>query len=500
MASLRGSYNDPTSNSGWTFVPAPGSPESNLNTTTTIPDTAPVSGSAYQWSTRPSHNSIFDLSPSLSPSSDDFVAIDATLVFRSLVASALLQYASSAMAMPWEVGKMLLQVQWVPRNVDEPEEEVEQVAEDDDNFSDSSHDDEAYFADPSNPSRRVPPRPADEQGYIIRHSILEEGTRPEYIIPVGSANGVWEMIKCLGRFRAEGWFALWKGLLTSCISDVISTTMQPIIHNVLLSVFHSSLGSSSFDQPPLLLPLASHVITGFILSPLDLIRTRLIVQSFLPRYRSYSGPVDALSQILRDEGGLSGIYLHPHLLIPTLLDNTLRPLVSAILPQLILSSSNTRLISPSSNPIAFNALEMAAGCAGLLITLPFETVRRRLQVQARGNAKPIKGCVELRPVPYNGVVDTFWHILTEERSDLPVRRMTRRREGKGKGRAESGTSGADKDSEINANQTDEGGWLRHTGVGQLYRGFGMRLGASAIVFVLAFFTAGEDVDGGWAEL
>ena len=40
---------------------------------------------------------------------------------------------------------------------------------------------------------------------------MEEGTRPEYIIPVGSASGVWDMIKRIGRFRGEGWLALWKG-------------------------------------------------------------------------------------------------------------------------------------------------------------------------------------------------------------------------------------------------------------------------------------------------
>jgi hypothetical protein len=40
---------------------------------------------------------------------------------------------------------------------------------------------------------------------------MEEGTRPEYIIPVGSASGVWDMIKRVGRFRSEGWLALWKG-------------------------------------------------------------------------------------------------------------------------------------------------------------------------------------------------------------------------------------------------------------------------------------------------
>lgn len=130
------------------------------------------------------------------------------------------------------------------------------------------------------------------------------------------------------------------------------------------------------------------------------------------------------------------------------------------------------------------------------MTLPFETVRRRLQVQVRGTAKPVRGCVELRPAPYNGVVDTFWHVLTEERSDLPVKRRRERRRmnkagAKGKGRAE--------DEEGSGETDEEEGWFRNTGIGQLYRGLGMRLGASAIVFVLVLFS-GEERDGGWAEL
>ena len=50
---------------------------------------------------------------------------------------------------------------------------------------------------------------------------MGEGTRPEYVIPVGSASGVWGMIKRVGRFRSEGWLALWKGthplLMYMCI-------------------------------------------------------------------------------------------------------------------------------------------------------------------------------------------------------------------------------------------------------------------------------------------
>jgi fusion and transport protein UGO1 len=80
-------------------------------------------------------------------------------------------------------------------------------------MSETSSNDDSYFADPHTPplTRFPAPHPTDEQGYVIRRSVLEEGTRPEYIIPVGSADGVWGMIKRIARFRGEGWLALWKG-------------------------------------------------------------------------------------------------------------------------------------------------------------------------------------------------------------------------------------------------------------------------------------------------
>jgi fusion and transport protein UGO1 len=256
--------------------------------------------------------------------------------------------------------------------------------------------------------------------------------------------------------------------------------MQPLIQNLLQSIFLPTM--SPFQQPPIALPVASHLITGFLVSPLDLIRTRLIVQSFTSRHRTYSGPFNALSQILRDEGGLKGIYLHPHLLIPGVIDNVLRPAVSLALPGLLAKYLGAH-ISEDTNPIAWGFAELGGSCIGLLVTLPFETIRRRLQVQVRGTAKPLKGCVELRPAPYNGIVDVFWHIMTEERSDLPIRRRRKRRGGKEE----------DADEEIG------GGWLRNCGLGQLYRGLGMRLGASGIVFLLALLS-GEERDGGWAEI
>jgi fusion and transport protein UGO1 len=82
---------------------------------------------SYQWTTRPAHNSIFDLSPSLDLSEPS--TLNLSLLLRSLVASALLQYTSTALVMPLEVGKLLLQIQWIPKDAPAPSSEVHEEDE-----------------------------------------------------------------------------------------------------------------------------------------------------------------------------------------------------------------------------------------------------------------------------------------------------------------------------------------------------------------------------------
>ncbi|KAF9243824.1 mitochondrial carrier domain-containing protein [Melanogaster broomeanus] len=480
--SLRDQYSPPSTQ--WLFVPPP---SSNLNAPGS--SISNISSTSSKWTTRPAPNSIFDLSPSLNvgePSS-----VDVPLLFRSLVASALLQYSSTAMVMPLEVGKLLLQIQWVPKDAptQEPEEEVEEEIE---TLSDTTNEEESYFVDPTaGPTKYPAPKLVDDKGYVIRTSVMEDGTRPEYIIPVGSAGGPWSMMKRMANFRGEGWLSLWKGLLTSCIHDVIFTNVQPLVDSTLHSLVVSSQGG--FYKPPLLLPVASHVLTGILLSPLDLVRTRLIAQSSTQRYRTYTGPLNAFSEILANEGGLKGIYFHPHLLIPTVLETGLRSLIHVTLPAMIAPRLGLGPhVAADTHPIAWVFAEVVASCAGLLVTLPIETVRRRLQVQTRGTATPLRTCVETRPVPYNGVVDALWHILTEERSDLPIRGLRRKRAGEKEKR--------EGEQEDQMKVEGGGNWLRYTGIGQLYRGLGMRLAVSAIVFLFASVGGGDDAEGGWAEL
>ena len=252
--------------------------------------------------------------------------------------------------------------------------------------------------------------------------------------------------------------------------------MQPLLQDILLSLFPSHPTSS----PPFLVPFASHLLTGIILSPLDLVRTRLIAQSSLPRHRTYTGPLNALVQILQHEGGLGGLYLHPHLLIPAALDNAARPFVNLVLPSLLATQLG---VDRDSHPIIWTATELVAGCLSSLITTPIETVRRRLQVQTRGTGN-FKPCVETRPRPYHGVVDTVWRILTEERSDTP--RSSRKTRGKGK--------------ERESNEVEDEGWVTFGGIGQLYHGLGMNMGAVFVVSLLTALAGGQEAESGWAEL
>ena len=497
---------------------------------------------------------------------------------RALLVSGALQYTSTCLAMPFEVGKLLLQVQWVPRDdvwvqvtqaaaankiiqqrqlqqaqqdalQEDPEEAqddpwagtVPSQAEDwqDDNGTESplrdsddlnyvddealsdEEDADAYFKDissrPSRPdaklyaTKRRRQRDTDASGYVMRRSVHDDGARPEFVMPVVVRGGVWEMIKAVGRGK-EGWLGLWKGSLTSFVLEITSSTIQPIISSILSLLAPSALtplplAYSPYPYKTLGLLLSSHLATGILISPLDLIRTRLIAQSTLPAHRKYSGPWDALRKMLDEEGGWQTAYLHPNLLIPTILDFTLRPLLSLGAPLLI---ERTFSLEPNTHPISYAIAELAISTASLCITLPIETVRRRLQLQIRApwgadptkyhaqqvtsrslrlgqsqgrpgvTVRGLRTCVETRPVPYVGVVEAIYRILTEETSVAP--------------------SSSDSQDLAQSGVLAKTGHSSLGGLRSLYRGFGMAFGANLVVFMLTLVSGERADQAGWAEI
>ena len=106
-SSLRDLY---TASSGsWDF--RSGSSNGNGSVVTASTSSAP------QWQ-RPSHNHVFDLSPSLGDSDLDSSGIDLRAATRNIVAAIMLRYLTTAIAMPWQVSQTLLQVQWMPRETE----------------------------------------------------------------------------------------------------------------------------------------------------------------------------------------------------------------------------------------------------------------------------------------------------------------------------------------------------------------------------------------------
>ena len=109
-ASLRDLYSTPSTS--W-----------NFNQSMQSAGPSKPSSSAPAWSTvRPSNNPIFDLAPILDYGGGSESATTKAM-FKALISSAFLQCTTTAIAMPWEVGKILLQIQWIPK---EPEQDVEE--------------------------------------------------------------------------------------------------------------------------------------------------------------------------------------------------------------------------------------------------------------------------------------------------------------------------------------------------------------------------------------
>lgn len=455
---------------------------------------------------------------------------------KSFMIGSFLTFTSTALVMPFEVGKTLAQVQYVPRilvdddhmpSTMEEEEEVSPAwcrmemgllnalsfiqLEDEDQV-------EAYFSDLQSQSRTggvtptllLPPRSTSPSGYLRRSRANDAtfGTKPEWIMPVVVQGGVWDMMRTLSKWKGEGWSSLWKGQLTTCCWDACSASIQPLLLAPLTLIFLPASSSalaalplmhSASPGPLLFLSTFSHVVTTVFLSPVDLIRTRLIVQSAQPQHRKYSGPLDAFNTIIKEEGGLYTTYFHPHLLFPALLEGILRPLIFLATPLIISRSFH---IEPSSSPILFACAEFVLGSLGLLITIPIETVRKRLQIQTR--AKVTRGgkgrggrawrtCVETREAPYAGMVDAVYRILTEETGRIP-RRNRRRSSFNSANRPDAPTEGTTPEKE------DLGELGAGRGVRQLYRGLGMGIGANVVVLLLGVLAGGADDRLRWTEM
>jgi len=157
---------------------------------------------------------------------------------------------------------------------------------------------------------------------------------------------------------------------------------------------------------------------------MEVIRTRLIAMPM--SHASTPSSVSMFRRMVEEEGGFSGMYFNSNLLIPSIFEHTVRPLLTLSIPLLL---ERTLGYSPEMSPITYSLCDLSLGLGSLLILLPIETVRKRLQLQARGNGKRGKTIVRTRDRDYVGVVEAIWRIVTEETGVRRKRVMDEKDEG-----------------------------------------------------------------------
>ncbi|CAM0139877.1 hypothetical protein VKS41_007221 [Umbelopsis sp. WA50703] len=388
-----------------------------------------------------------------------------------------LKFMTTAVLGPFETGKTLLQVQYLPHEDIEVvaplatavPAQVENPISDYYSSSDEDEDDSFFTSNvhlrKANQGNRTN-LPRYNSSYTVR-SVYDDNARPAHqLAPI--EGGILDAIRALINHPTEGWRSLVKGQYTGWLHGMLQLLLQPAVEgtlNDLFDLYDDTIPLIHLERigPNLATLLGSHVLVGVLLSPLEIARTRLIVQSSAPGVRTYSGLMNCLSSMLQNEGGLKGIYLSPNL-IPTILYHFITPLVSSTAPLVI-----DRLfhISASDAPIAYGLAKLLLSTVEVLMTLPIETIRKRIQCQVNfKNGKTFNTCVATRPVHYTGFLDGMYKVMKEEGTSL--KRKKRHDEGS-----------AEKKSSA---------W----GVQALYKGFGIQCASNVLSSLVHTLNGIED--------
>ncbi|KAH8553207.1 mitochondrial carrier domain-containing protein [Umbelopsis sp. PMI_123] len=386
----------------------------------------------------PNYTSVTANVSSSTPSSlgSEAIGSNAHETLKEYARFAGLKFMTTAVLGPFETGKTLLQVQYLPH------EDIEVVAPlasavpntapqvnnriNDFYSSSESDEDDSFFT--SNVHLRKTNHgnrsklPRYNSSYTVR-SVYDDTARPLHqLAPI--QGGILDAMRDLINNPSEGWRALFKGQYTGWLHGMLQLILQPAIEgslNDLFDLYDDTIPLIHLERigPNLATLLGSHVLVGVFLSPLEIARTRLIVQSSAPGVRTYNGLLHCLSSMLQNEGGLRGVYLSQNL-IPTILYHLITPLVSSTAPLII-----DRLfhVTASDAPIIYGLAELALSTLEVLITLPIETIRKRIQSQVRfKDGRPFNTCVATRPVHYTGFLDAVYKVMKEEGSSANQRK------------------------------------------------------------------------------
>ncbi|KAG0300959.1 hypothetical protein BGZ98_008734 [Dissophora globulifera] len=492
--------------SNFNFPPPGGAPNANSSAT----PLRPYYGSPLDSPLQSHYQNTVQLEHDIHTKND----VNSQAAAKELVNYGLIKFLTLAIAAPFEVAQTLLQVQYTPNDEtsnangdnddfaaadqehrDEEFRWAQEDAEEEEYFNNgsgsggyySSNTHTDHFPSPRSNANKLDPSSSvfkerkdfDQSGYLIRTNVYDDDLRPSFqLAPLDG--GTWQVIKALINHPTEGWLSLWKGQYTSWVHEMLHLFAQPTLEATLndtFDLYDDTIPLVHLDRvgPNLLTMVTSHLVVGIILSPLELAHTRLMVQTSDPKQRKYKGLVHCLSTIVSEEG-FSALWGGVNL-VPTILFHVVTPLVTNSIPLIIDRVFN---ISSDSSPFLYSVAELGLDALDLLIRLPIETTRKRLQIQIQAKipGKRYETVVETRKRPYAGVIDCVYRIIQEEGGQR--RRRSRKR-----------TGDVDESAEIKSP------WYGTWGVCGLYTGLGMYLTTNLAMFAVGAVTTLKDDSDDW---
>ncbi|KAJ1551453.1 hypothetical protein HK405_014485 [Cladochytrium tenue] len=355
---------------------------------------------------------------------------------------------------------------------------------------------------------------------------------PPALIPALDS-GLWDNLRDIQETPGQGWMTMFKGHLTGFIYNAAYLFLQPALEETL----NDSLDVLDDTHP--LTNMFSHVAVGTLLSPLELVRTRIILQSSDPANRRYYGPFHGLAVVASSDaaggGNTLGTLYHPRHAVPTAVLLGLRALLRVASASVVHEDLG---LDSDANPILFRAASLALLAVEVALLQPFELARLRLLAQrvakpprtagaaAATNPHPFAAVVTLPPRWYPGAWAAVYSVVAEEGASAVSARRRRARRNAARGLPpstpaassssvssssigdwqelyDSGISAAAapaataggarsrrRSAAATAAATPAGGYW--TGIQSLYRGFWARYALEAIKFAFADIRAQTD--------
>jgi fusion and transport protein UGO1 len=381
---------------------------------------------------------------------------------RALLDTLAWRYASCLMAQPFDVAKTILQVSLPPnvvaastprkrrtsprqsgsgrskegsRRRDRAYESFSETDEDLEGSPQASDDDIPDYFTSNAPRSRSPrkrrrtppsaspspdPTPTPSRSSRNRHDDPEA----EYKLLMKRGDSVMHAISVL--YETSGAVGLWRATNCTFLYSILLRTTDSFLRSLLLALFglpdlsgnenggltpgitsSAGAGTTGLDLSDSPSPIASLVViglasclSGLLLSPLDLVRTRLIVTP------ASHPPRGVLSNLKR----LPSLILPSKLWLPTALYHTLPQVFSTSMPQVLRRQFN---LLPETAPTLWSLASFGTSLTELFIRLPLETIVRRSQVNyLKDSTRDLPLIVE--PAPYLGIGGTIYSIMYSE--------------------------------------------------------------------------------------